>query len=31
MQDFNINQNGSLEILPSPTSAHSDFDFYIGK
>jgi hypothetical protein len=29
--DITITENGSLEILPSPTSSHTDFDFYIGK
>jgi hypothetical protein len=31
MSDFKINQNGVLEILASVNSAHTDFDFYIGK
>jgi hypothetical protein len=31
MQDFKINDKGELEVFASPTSAHTDFDFYIGK
>lgn len=31
MQDFKINENGQLEVFASPTSSHTDFDFYIGK
>jgi hypothetical protein len=31
MEDFSINENGELEIFPSQTSSHTDFDFYIGK
>jgi hypothetical protein len=27
--NFTITQNGSLEILPSPTSSHTDFDFIL--
>jgi len=31
MQDFKINDKGELEVFASPTSSHTDFDFYIGK
>ena len=31
MKDFTINASGELEITPSTTSSHHDFDFYVGK
>lgn len=31
MQNFTIHENGELEVIASPTSSYTDFDFYIGK
>ena len=31
MHDLKINKNEQLEVFASPTSSHTDFDFYIGK
>jgi hypothetical protein len=28
---FTITENGSLQIVPAPTSSHTDFDFNFGK
>ncbi|MFN8338965.1 MAG: hypothetical protein U0T36_08080 [Saprospiraceae bacterium] len=30
MENFKINDNGELEVTASPTSSHTDFDFYVG-